>query len=215
MQQPLFDALRRKDLEAVTLQCTKRPELVNLRDAQGNSPILLAAYFGAKEIVAYLLESGSLLNLYESCALGKLETVRSLIQQKPELLNSYAHDGFTPIGLAAFFGQEEVARLLLKEGADAKTVSYNTMRVTPLHSAAAMRQLAIALLLLDHGADVNARQQSDWTPLHSAVHNKQADMVRLLLERGADPQATNEAGMTPMAMAAACGDEEIAALLQD
>jgi uncharacterized protein len=214
MQQSLFDAVKQKDYEAVTMLCTKRPELVNMRDAQGNSPILLAAYYGAKEIVAFLLEAGAMLNLYEACALGKLETVRSLLLQKPERLNSYAHDGFTPIGLAAFFGQEEVARLLLKEGADVRSASYNTMRVTPLHSAAATRQLAIAALLLQHGADVNARQHSDWTPLHSAVHNKQADMVRLLLEHGADPEAANEAGLTPKAMAAQSGDAEIDALFR-
>ncbi|MFK7695475.1 ankyrin repeat domain-containing protein [Paenibacillus sp. HJGM_3] len=213
MDQALFEAVKRKELEAVRSLCEERPELVNRRDAQGNSPILLAAYYGARDIVAYLLEKGALLNLYEACALGKLETVRSLVQQKPELLNSYAHDGFTPIGLAAFFGHEDVARLLLKLGADVKTASYNTMRVTPLHSAAATRQLAIAELLLQHGANVNARQQSEWTPLHSAVHNKQAAMVRLLLEHGADPLAANDRGLTPRGMAQDSGDAELIALL--
>src|SRR4051794_22528999 len=111
MLESLFDAVKRKDYEAVANLCKSRPDLVNRRDAQGNSPIMLAAYYGAKDIIGFLLESGALLSLYEACALGKLETVRGWLQQKPELINSYAHDGFTPIGLAAFFGHEDVAKL--------------------------------------------------------------------------------------------------------
>ncbi|WP_127586696.1 ankyrin repeat domain-containing protein [Paenibacillus koleovorans] len=213
-QAELFEAVKRKDLETVTRTCAERPELVNMRDAQGNSPILLAAYYGAREVMAYLLEAGALLNVYEACALGKLETVRSIVTLHPELLNSYAHDGFTPLGLAAFFGHQDVALFLILQGADVKTPSYNTMRVQPLHSAAATRQLAVAELLLRHGADANARQHLGWTPLHSAAHNKQAEMVRLLLKYGADPEAPNEAGLTPRAMAEQTGEAALVELLQ-
>jgi ankyrin repeat protein len=214
MQQSIFDAVKRKDLETVTMLCKGRPELVNSRDMQGNSPIMLAAYYGAKEIVRYLLESGAMLNLYEACAIGKLETVRAILAQRPELLNSFAHDGFTPVGLAAFFGHEDVVAFLVGKGADLRTHSYNAMHVAPLHSAVATNKLAIAALLLQHGADVNARQQSDWTPLHGAVHNKQAEMIRLLLEYGANPEAVNEAGVSVMTMAGESGDQGIMDLLK-
>ncbi|MDF2670355.1 MAG: ankyrin [Paenibacillus sp.] len=215
MQQSIFDAVKRKDLETVTMLCAGRPELVNKRDMQGNSPIMLSAYYGAKDIVGFLLESGAMLNLYEACAIGKLETVRALLLQRPELLNSFAHDGFTPIGLAAFFGHEDVAAFLVKQGADVRVHSYNAMRVTPLHSAVATRKLAIAELLVHNGADVSARQQSDWTPLHGAVHNKQVEMVRLLLKHGADPAAVNEAGVSAAAMADESGDSEIVSVIQE
>src|SRR5439155_520320 len=78
-------------------------------------------------------------------------------------------DGFYPLGLAAFFGHLETARLLLARGADVKQVSRNPMKVQALHSALAGNHREVARALLEAGAPVNTGQQEGWTPLMEAV----------------------------------------------
>lgn len=82
-------------------------------------------------------------------------------------------DGFTALGLAAFFGNAETARLQLDAGADPNFVSRNQMQVTPLHSAVANRNAEkaydMATLLVERGGQVNVAQEGGWTPLQQAA----------------------------------------------
>jgi len=116
-------------------------------------------------------------------------------------LNSFSADGFTLLGLAAFFGHFILAQELLEKGADPNISANNPYKVAPLHSACATSNLEMATLLIKHGADVNAKQMHNVTPLHSAAHNGKTDLVQLLVDKGADINATMENGKTPLLMA--------------
>jgi ankyrin repeat protein len=209
----LMRAIKARDHQAAAALLSKYPEAAHQKDAEGNSPILIAQYYSAKAIVTSLLECNLDLSIHEAAAIGQTGLVVKQLERSPDLLNSYSHDGYTPLGLAAFFGRDAIAAALLAHGADVHAASRNEMHVTPLHSAAAGRHTAIAKALLLHGADTNARQQSGWTPLHSAVHNGQAELAALLLEHGADRHASNDAGVTPQEMACELGDTPLIELL--
>ncbi|WP_165972149.1 ankyrin repeat domain-containing protein [Paenibacillus piri] len=209
----LMQAIKAKDTNRVQALLERQPQLASARDAQGNSPILLARYYGAHDIIGLLLARGVPLSVHEAAAVGQSAALLSLLGESPELADSFSHDGYTPLGLAAFFGHADIAAELLQRGADVHAASRNEMRVTPLHSAAAGRHAAIAHALLEHGADANARQQSGWTPLHSAVHNRHAELAALLLAHGADAHAANDAGATPLSMARELGDAQLERLL--
>ena len=125
-----------------------------------------------------------------------------MLDGEAELVTSWSNDGFTALHLAAFFGQEEAAELLVARGAEVNVVARNpTIVVTPLHSAAAGSHAGIVKLLLEHGADPNAAQDGGFTPLHSAAGNDDRDSAEALLEAGADPSLANDEGKLPADLA--------------
>jgi ankyrin repeat protein len=210
----LFEAIKSHDLIRFQQLVRQAPESLEAKDERGNSPLLLAAYYGAKDIVAFILEFGGRANLFEAAAVGLSTRVIFLLIEEPGALNQFSHDGFTVLGLASFFGHLSIVEFALEHGAQVNLPSNNKMQVMPLHSAAAHRHLAIAKRLLDAGAEVNAKQHGGWTPLHSAVQNKQIALVELLLERGADPKLSDDAGLTALAIAQTAADEKCIALLR-
>ena len=193
-----------------------RPELAAARDEEGVSAVLRALYGGHGELVDVLLAANPSLDVFDAAAVGRMRGLEELVEAEPELVGSFAADGFTPLHLAAFFGQDDAARLLLEHGADANVVARNeSLRVAPLHSAAAGGHGAIVRRLLEAGADPNARQPGGFTPLHSAAQNGDRESAEALLERGAEPAAATDEGTTPAELAAAAGHGDLVTLLSD
>src|SRR3990172_506909 len=214
----LLEAVKAGDVERVKALLEPDPALVNARDDSGNSAVLLAVYYGRKNVVELLLSYKPHMNLFEASAAGDLQRVTALLREDPDLegdrVNSFAHDGFTPLGLASFFGHGGGGKYLLSRGAEANLASRNRMQVMPLHSAVAGRHVGVARTLLEHGADVNAAQQDGFVPLHGAAQNGQPDMIELLLEYGADVNAKNAEGLTALAIAVQEGHAGAAELLR-
>ena len=75
--------------------------------------------------------------------------------------------GGTPLHLAAVFGQNEVARLLLKNKAQLESTDRNGS--TPLMLAAFFAHPEIAKVLLENGAEVNAKNKDGYTPLDAVA----------------------------------------------
>lgn len=192
----LFAAIQAGSARQVHDLLEENPELASARDATGVSAILRAVYTRRMEVLEILIQANTALDVFEAAALGRLERVAEWIEGEPELVRAWSTDGFTALHLAAFFGQQDVARFLLQHGADPGVPSQNPMRVTPLNSAAAARQAGIARMLLEHGSPVNAAQHGGWTALHSAAHNGDRDLVELLLQNGADRSLMGDNGKT-------------------
>jgi len=204
----LFDAIRSGDAAAVRSLIDADPALLSAR--QNNvSPVMWAIYNGKSE-VARLLASRTALTFHEACAVGDIERVRTMLDENPSLLNANAPDGFPPVGLAIFFRQPAVARLLIERGADVSAAADNPMRVAPVHAAAAACDRETMRLLLDRGADPNAKQQMDYTPLHGAASRGDVEMAKVLIARGADRNARGSDGKTVAQVAIEHGHPEFA-----
>ncbi|GAA4088618.1 ankyrin repeat domain-containing protein [Mucilaginibacter panaciglaebae] len=193
---------------------TQQPALATAMTSHNVSPLMLSCYFKKPEVTALLLKYVEEISLFEAAAAGKFDVVAHLIFNNPDAINLYADDGFTPLGLACYFGQLEVARYLVLKGADVNQPSNNGFNVFPLHSAAAGNYTSIARMLIDNGAQVNIRQQAGVTPLHSAAQNGNLELLILLLENGADVNVRMEGGKLPSDMAREKGFEEIAEILR-
>ncbi|MFC4426056.1 ankyrin repeat domain-containing protein [Deinococcus navajonensis] len=210
----LFSAIHANNLAGVQLLITAEPELLQARSPSGLSPVLFAAYYRRPEILQALIGAGAPLNIFEAAAAGETEQVRMLLGTQPELVHAFSPDGFSPLGLAAFFGHDEVAELLLSHGADVNAVSRNAMAVQPLHSAAAGDHARLAQALVRAGAQVNAAQHGGFTPLMSAAQNGNTALVGFFLSVGADPSARTAEGQDALALAQESGHEAVAAQLR-
>jgi len=121
--------------------------------------------------------------------------------------------GWTDLHYAAYEGDVERVKKLLKKGANPNTQSKDGY--TPLLVAAMEGHVEVVRLLLEHGADPNAKDINGDTPLHWAAFVGRVDMVKLLLERGADPTAKNRDGKTPLDLAREKGHRGVASLIEE
>jgi len=201
------------DLEALNAVLKQNPSLAKKPTSLNISPLMLSCYHKKPEVTEFLLRYVDEMNLFEAVAAGKYEVVAKLIRKYPEAINYYAEDGFTPLGLACFFGQYEIARHLVIQDADVNLPSSNGFNIFPIHSAVAGDHTDIAELLIECGADVNVKQAAGVTPLHSAAQNGNVDILILLLESGADTGIQMDGGKRACDLAREQGFVQIAEAL--
>ena len=136
--------------------------------------------------------------LYDYLHSGSLDKVRQWLDQRPEDLNAYVSDGYTPLQVACMFGHEAVVSFLLDRFALVNTISDNQARTTALHLAVSFRDedvaARIAELLIANGAEMNAPQKGGQTPLHHAVAKGSLKVVEVLVLSGADPFLKDQQG---------------------
>jgi ankyrin repeat protein len=202
----LFDRIAADDVDGVRGLLDEQPWLAAERDGEGVSVLMRARYQMSKSLVAAVRPHVPELDVFEAAAFGDLDRLSELLAQDPELVEAWSGDGFTPLHLAAFFGQTDAARLLLARGAPVDPSGQGWMTGTPLHAAAAGSHATIVGMLLEVGADPNRRQRHGYTPLHSAAANGDLGSVEALLGAGADPTAVTDDGATPLALAEASDD---------
>ncbi len=208
-----IQAIQEGNIGKVKTALSENPSLIKTKTEQGLSILLLAMYYRKNDIVNVLLENKKDFDFFEAAASGQLDFVKRILEKEPDILNQYAVDGFTALGLSCFFNQKEIAHFLLEEGADPNISSNNDFKVAPLHSAAAISQIGIVNILLQHGANINAKQSSGVTALHSAAHNGAVEIVKLLLQNGADKEAKTKDGKSVLAFAKEGDFKEIIKLL--
>lgn len=199
--QQMIDAVKAGDASSVVALLASDARLAEARAANGDSAVLLACYHGHADIIALLLAAEPALSIHEAAALGQDKRVTMLLRDRPSLANDVAHDGWTPLHLASFFGHAAAAEALMASGADVHAWSRNDQRNQPLHAAVAGNHHALASLLIIAGADVNARAAHGFTPIHSSAQNGNDEVTRALLDAGADPGVAADDGRTPLALA--------------
>jgi len=209
----VISAVQSGDLEKVRILLQDDPSLAASKDSNGVSALMHAFYRRRSEVTDLLLSTELELDIFEATASGNAQRVLQILQHDPASAKSWSADGFTALHFAAFFNRAEIARDLIRHGADVAAVAKNPMKVMPLHSGAAAHSGEIVRLLVENGAPPNVRQEGGWAPLHEAAQIGDKEMVKVLLEYGADPQVRSDNGKTPREMAQAKGHDEIVKLL--
>jgi ankyrin repeat protein len=211
--QQFFDAIKKGDIGTVKDMLKQTPALSTASDLKGRTATLYSVYAGHKEIAELLIAAGVEPNIFEAAATGRIDRVRRLLEQDPQLVHAYSRDGWTALHLANF-DSIELVNLLLDRGADINAVSKNKLVATPLQGTVVMKKIDFGRLLLDRGADVSPRGEEGTTPLHESAGSGQKDFARLLIERGADVNAKDDNGKTPLAIAIESQQREIAELIR-
>jgi ankyrin repeat protein len=218
MSTQFLEAVKKGDRAVVDQMLDADPSLASTKDAGGISAVLLAHYYGKPDVAAALLARGPALDVFEAATAGDAKRVAALVDADPTLANAVARDGYSPLGLAAFFKRPGVVKVLLERGAQPSLPSRD-QGFTPLHSAVATdagrAEHEIVRLLLEAGADPNAKSREGGTPLHSAAFTGDLEAAELLLAFGADPNVTDPKGFTPLDVARDRRNVEVAAQLHN
>lgn len=167
------------------------------RDADGATPLLVAASLGSADMVRLLLELGAAAQARDfkgSTALhvaASGDVVRVLLAAglDPDTLDGAAvaqSMGRTPLATAR---SADVALALIAGGADIE--KRNWFERTPIMEA----EGEVVPVLIDAGADVSARDRWGATPLHFASTRI---AIEALIAAGADPDARDDQGLTPI-----------------
>ena len=118
--QEIFDAVRAGDTGRLQALLRTNPGLANVRNERGHTPVLVAQYRDKPEAVALLLATEPELDIFDAASVGRTARVAEWLDRDPGLLDAKSTMGFSPLGLAAFFGHQDTVTLLLERGADSK-----------------------------------------------------------------------------------------------
>jgi ankyrin repeat protein len=211
----LFAAIRSDDLAQIAQLLEAEPKLMQARNEQGVSAVMMACYMGRKDIRDLLLSTGALLELNEAAAAGQLPRVREIVSQDSQAATSFSSDGFPVMALAAAFGHLGVVTYLCEKGADVNAVSRNGTGYTALTGAVAGSHASIVNWLAEYGADVNHRYAQGHSPLLEAAANGRLDIVKTLVAHGAEVQVRNDAGKSALNFAEEREHKDVALYLRE
>jgi len=172
----LIEAAKTGDLDGVRRILAAKPTLAVQRLPSGESPLMAALYRGHHAVVDALVDAGAEVDVFAAAATGRLTHLEKALAV-PGAAAACSYDGWTPLHLAAFFGQLEAVDLLLRAGADVRAVSRNSLKNTALHAATAGKHSAVALRLLEAGADPEVCDSGGHTPERIAAENQLSAVV--------------------------------------
>jgi ankyrin repeat protein len=205
----LFDAVKAGDENAALAIVDAEPSLVDSY-VGGVSPIRAAIYDGNRDLANKIAERAAMLTLHDAAALGRADQIKHLEGEA----NAMSQDGFTPLTLAAAFGNAETVGALILMGADLEQFSANAnIKVAPIHAAAFGRNSGAIETLINAGANANSKSEGGFTALHSAAQNGDLASAMLLLDAGADKNARTDEGKTAFDYATEQGHPELASML--
>ena len=180
--------------------------LVKSKDKRNRTPLWYAATNGHIDIVKTLIEYGADVKMEDpywampqtmAAMNGHIAVANLLLAELATWKNAIyfqikSTNGRTPLHIAVQEGHKEMVKLLLEQGTQVDTSSYEGF--IPLHMAARIRRGDIARLPLKKTPHVNARSKQNDTPLHLAALYNHEVISELLLDKGADVNARDNWG---------------------
>lgn len=147
------------------------PELVILKDHNGNLAIHLAT------------------------ARGHLDCIKHLC--RPEVIDVIGENGRTALHYAIEHGDAAAVKYLVDHNADVDAHRSHKLQDPPLIKASQGSDQAIVDILIDGGADTEAMDKRGWRPLHFAAHNGYTELASRLLDLGCERHPQTHLGETP------------------
>ena len=236
----MLDAVKQRDAARVRV-LVKQRTLVNAPDADGATPLLIAAHLGDLDSANALIAAGANVNLanrygitplYEASAAAYVPLIKALLDAGARA-DVALPEGETALMAASRTDSVEAVRLLLSAGA-APNVVEQWQGQTPLMYAAARNRAEVARALIAAGANVKARTPlstlpprlpagrfnvefplGDLSPLLFAVRQNALGAARVLLDAGADANDKTPEGYSALVLSLVNRHYDMAVLLLD
>ncbi len=129
-------------------------------------------------------------DVFDAIEAGNISAVKAFLNDIEDI-NEISDDWNSSfLEAACEYGQLEIAKILLEQGADPD----DGLVSTPLAIAAGNQQSELVQLLIESGANVNEVIEDGITPLICAVAAHDLKCVKILLDAGADINAEDDLG---------------------
>uniref|UniRef100_A0A3Q2Q280 Ankyrin 3 n=1 Tax=Fundulus heteroclitus TaxID=8078 RepID=A0A3Q2Q280_FUNHE len=172
---------------------------VNAQSQNGFTPLYMAAQENHLEVVRFLLENNASQSIATETFTGLIKLSLYSTSHTAKCNTNRDNSGFTPLHIAAHYGNINVATLLLNRGAAVDFMARND--ITPLHVASKRGNSNMVKLLLDRGSKIDAKTKDGLTPLHCGARSGHEQVVEILLDRGAPILSKTKNGLSPLHMA--------------
>lgn len=126
---------------------------------------------------------------------GSAQQMQKLLKKHPEQLNLKSENGATPLLLATYRGNHEVAAVLLEAGADPNQCFKEG---APIYGVIFKADAEMLDLLLKKGVDINQVCQLEELgyPIHLAINLLRIEQIKQLLEAGVRLDVRDAQGRT-------------------
>lgn len=207
------------DAQVLSRLAISHKHLLDSRDRDQATPLIMAANEGHVEVCKVLLKAGAdplakdkdgRTPLHDAAGLGRLEVVQLLSTQK-HLVDRRDNAGYTPFLMAAYHGFPNVCDTLLQAGADlnAKTAEHER---NVMHVAACQGRINMIRFLAQHKHLINSKDKHDHTPLALAALFSTREVCKELLALGENPEIVNNHGRNVLLLAASKGNASVVQL---
>lgn len=150
-------------------------------------------------------------NIFDVARSGTVADVKELMEKNPDVINQTNENGFSPLILACYRGNTDVAKFLIDH---VKDINYKSEEGTALAGLSVRYQKDLVLALLNKNADPNIADVTGTTPLIWAVKTGNEELVRVLLEYKANKEQADNLGVKPFEYAVQTKKNNIINLLK-
>ena len=167
---------------------------------------LIICFFFSMPVIAQVTD-----DVFDIARKGTVAEAESIIKANPNAFNIVNAEGNSPLILACYRGNNEVAKFLVSKGVN---INSSSAMGTALMAAVVKGNNEIAKLLVENKADINAADANGTTALIYAVMFKNKELIELFLKHKADKSKVDKQGKTAFEYAVFSGREDIINLLK-
>lgn len=150
-------------------------------------------------------------SIFDVARSGTLNEIEQLYSKNKNCINEINEYGFSPLILACYKGNSEVAKFLIEKKSN---FDYVSDEGTALMAAVVRGKNELAKSLLENGANPNLTNLEGTTALMYASQFKNLELVKLLLQYKADKTIVNKDQKTAFEFAVFSNNDEIINLLK-
>lgn len=150
-------------------------------------------------------------NVFEVARNGTLEEMKILVAKNSDTINVVDKMSFSPLILACYRGNTEVAAYLIDQ---VKDIDYASSEGTALSALCMNYNKDLVVQILEKGADANYEDSHGYTPLKYAVMKGNIELAKILLTYGAKKQYIDNTGTALFEYAIRIGNPEMINLIK-
>lgn len=150
-------------------------------------------------------------DVYTIARSGTVDDLKTLIKTDPDIINKPNADGNSPLILACYKGNVEVAKFLIK---NVKDINFTTPMGTALMAATVKKNTEIVKLLLENKANPNIADANGSTALIYAAIFKSYEIAELLVKYKGDDTHKDNRGNSAFDYAILADDDKLIQILK-